>query len=49
MDKRWLKEQKEEFHEMDEDNDGMLSKDELLVKPILSFDFVDQCLCLESI
>ncbi len=30
MDKRWLEEQKQEFHEMDEDNDGVLTKDELL-------------------
>ncbi|CAF2536738.1 unnamed protein product [Rotaria sp. Silwood2] len=30
MDKRWLEEQKREFHEMDENNDGILTKDELL-------------------
>ncbi len=32
MDKRWLEEQKKEFHEMDENNDGVLTKEELLVK-----------------
>ena len=31
MDKRWLEEQKREFHEMDENNDGILTKEELLV------------------
>ena len=31
MDQRWLDEQKREFHEMDENNDGILTKDELLV------------------
>ena len=31
MDKRWLNEQKEEFREMDEDHDGLLTKDELTV------------------
>lgn len=31
MDKRWLEEQKREFHEMDENQDGILTKDELLV------------------
>lgn len=30
MDKRWLEEQKREFHEMDENKDGVLTKDELL-------------------
>ncbi|CAF1034990.1 unnamed protein product [Adineta steineri] len=30
MDKRWLEDQKREFHEMDEDKDGVLTKDELL-------------------
>jgi len=30
MDKRWLEEQKREFHEMDENQDGILTKDELL-------------------
>ncbi|CAF0718914.1 unnamed protein product [Adineta ricciae] len=30
MDKRWLEEQKREFHEFDEDNDGVLTRDELL-------------------
>ena len=33
MDKRWLREQQEEFKEMDENNDGVLSKGELLVRP----------------
>jgi hypothetical protein len=32
MDRKWLEEQKKEFHEMDENNDGVLTKDELLVK-----------------
>jgi hypothetical protein len=32
MDKRWLEEQKREFHEMDENNDGILIRDELLVE-----------------
>lgn len=31
MDKRWLEEQKNEFREMDEDHNGVLTKDELLV------------------
>ena len=35
MDKRWLEEQKKEFHEMDENNDGVLTKEELLVKEFL--------------
>ncbi|CAF4270263.1 unnamed protein product [Rotaria socialis] len=30
MDKRWLEEQKREFHEMDDNKDGVLTKDELL-------------------
>ena len=30
MDKRWLEEQKREFHEMDENGDGVLTKDELI-------------------
>lgn len=32
MDKRWLEEQKREFHEFDEDHDGVLTRDELLVR-----------------
>ena len=35
MDKRWLEEQKREFHEFDEDNDGILTKDELLVDKMI--------------
>lgn len=31
MDQRWAERQKVEFHEMDENNDGVLSRDELLV------------------
>jgi len=31
MDRRWAERQKVEFHEMDENNDGVLSRDELLV------------------
>ncbi|CAF3037391.1 unnamed protein product [Rotaria sp. Silwood2] len=30
MDKRWLEEQKREYHEMDKNNDGILTKEELL-------------------
>lgn len=30
MDKRWLEDQKREFHEMDENSDGVLTKDELI-------------------
>jgi Ca2+-binding EF-hand superfamily protein len=37
MDKRWLEEQKQEFREMDEDKDGILTKDELLVTRYPSF------------
>ena len=35
MDKKWLQEQKDEFLEIDENHDGMLSKEELMVN--LSF------------
>ena len=34
MDKRWLNEQKEEFREMDEDHDGVLIKEELMVNEV---------------
>jgi Ca2+-binding EF-hand superfamily protein len=34
MDKRWLEEQKQEFREMDEDKDGVLTKEELLVNDL---------------
>ena len=33
MDKRWLEEQRREFHEMDIDTDGILTREELLVSP----------------
>jgi hypothetical protein len=32
MDKKWLEEQRREFHEMDENGDGLLTPDELLVE-----------------
>ena len=32
MDQKWLKEQKEEFIELDENHDGLLTKDELSVR-----------------
>jgi hypothetical protein len=31
LDRKWAEQQKIEFHEMDEDNNGILSRDELLV------------------
>jgi hypothetical protein len=31
VDRRWAEQQRIEFHEMDEDKDGILSRDELLV------------------
>jgi len=31
LDKKWSEQQRTEFHEMDEDNDGVLTRDELLV------------------
>ena len=31
MDKQWLEEQKKEFPEMDENNDGVLTKEEFLL------------------
>lgn len=47
MDKRWLKEQKEEFHEMDENHDGVLTKDELLVRSFfVSFIQSSTLICL---
>lgn len=39
MDKRWREQQKTEFREMDEDHDGFLTKDELLVKIKFIFRF----------
>ena len=36
MDKRWLEEQRNEFREMDENHDGILTKDELLVSRNIS-------------
>ena len=42
MDKKWLREQQEEFKEMDENKDGVLSKGELLVRP------TDPILCVNE-
>jgi Ca2+-binding EF-hand superfamily protein len=36
MDKKWLEEQRREFREMDENRDGLLTRDELLVEIRLS-------------
>ena len=37
MDKRWLEEQKREFHEMDVDGNGLLTREELLVNFLVAF------------
>lgn len=37
MDRRWVNEQKEEFRQMDENNDGILSRDELMVRSYFLF------------